>query len=205
MADENTATSAHLDSYVHVYDNGSTAKLHVTPWDRNTVADGNWQTINTIQPLINRDVYLADCIDRLAEKYTVYTQGRGIEIYPNEEPPGSYTIQLAEDHKKFIPKYTFDENHFVINEDPNQNVTNIGIKVAPDEQGNNIYADSNGIHANIDYLIYGTSAITSYSSFSGNYTSAYTYKYTTGALDNDLIEYVTVLPDNPDNKLYIIG
>ena len=40
MAEENTATSSHLDSYMHVYDNGTTARLYVTPWDRNTVADG---------------------------------------------------------------------------------------------------------------------------------------------------------------------
>ena len=83
MAEENTATSSHLDSYMHVYDNGTTARLYVTPWDRNTVADGYWQTVNTIQPLINRDIYLADCIDKLAEKYTRYMPGYGISMKYN--------------------------------------------------------------------------------------------------------------------------
>ena len=200
MAD---ATSSHLDSYIHVYENGSTARLHVTPWDRNTVADGNWQTINTIQPLINRDIYLADCIDKLAEKYTVYTEGQGIEIIPNAEPSGTYTIQLAADYQKYVPKYTFDTDHFNIVTDPDTNETVVGIKVASAEDDNAVYADSNGIHANLDYLMYSTSAISCLSSYSGNYTSAYTYKYTTGSLGE--AEYVSQLPPNPDNKLYIIG
>jgi hypothetical protein len=68
----------HLDSYMHVYDNGTTARLYATPWDRNTVADGYWQTVNTIQPLINRDVYLADAIEELSAKANKYEPGSGI-------------------------------------------------------------------------------------------------------------------------------
>ena len=200
MAD---ATSSHLDSYIHVYDNGSTARLHVTPWDRNTVADGNWQTINTIQPLINRDIYLADCIDKLAEKYTVYTEGPGIEIYPNEEPSGTYTIQLAADYQKYIPKYTFDTEHFNVVIDSVNNETTVGLKIASDTEGKNIYADNQGIHANVDNMMYSTSAVSCLSSYSGNYTSAYTYKYTTGILESAV--FTSTLPEDPENRLYIIG
>lgn len=70
----------HLDSYMHVYDNGTTARLYATPWDRNTVADGYWQTVNTIQPLINRDVYLADAIEELSAKANKYEAGSGISF-----------------------------------------------------------------------------------------------------------------------------
>ena len=70
----------HLDSYMHVYDNGTTARLYATPWDRNTVADGYWQTVNTIQPLINRDVYLADCIEELSSRAARYEAGSGISF-----------------------------------------------------------------------------------------------------------------------------
>ena len=70
----------HLDSYMHVYDNCTTARLYATPWDRNTVADGYWQTVNTIQPLINRDVYLADAIEELSAKAARYEAGSGISF-----------------------------------------------------------------------------------------------------------------------------
>ena len=113
MAEENTATSSHLDSYMHVYDNGTTARLYVTPWDRNTVADGYWQTVNTIQPLINRDVYLADCIDKLAEKYTRYMPGYGINMAYNTVED-YWTISVdAEEVIAGIPKYNFDSKYFV--------------------------------------------------------------------------------------------
>jgi hypothetical protein len=196
------ATSSHLDSYVHVYDNGSTARLHVTPWNRNTVADGNWQTINTIQPLINRDVYLADCIDRLAEKYTVFTEGQGISIVPNIEPEGTYTISSSEDYKNNIPNYTFDERYFTTHYEEDISATVVGIKISEDSN-QYIYADSSGIHANVDYLMYSTSSFSSHIYNSANYTSAYTYKYLTANLGNT--EYVTELPPNPNNSIYIIG
>lgn len=201
MAEENTATSAHLDSFMHVYDNGTTARLYVSPWDRNTVADGYWQTVNTIQPLINRDVYLADCIDKLAEKYTVYTEGEGIKITPNQEPSGTYSIGLSPDYYKKVPKYTFNSAHFVV-ETTEDNTKIIGLKLNPNSGEGYISADENGIFANLDDMMYDTSSVTSVSTYSGNYTSAWTYTYNTAAFD---VVYTAKLPEKPDNKLYIIG
>lgn len=201
--DENTATSAHLDSYVHVYDNGSTARLHVDTWDRNTVADGYWQTVNTIQPLINRDVYLADAIDRLAEKYTVYTEGDGIKIIENAEPPSSYTISMTDDYWKNIPKYEFDERYFAITTD-DLNVTKVGLKIAENDRVGYLSADEYGLHANYEKLMHDTSGVTSHSAYSAHHVSAHTYTYNSGTLN---YEYRSSLP-NPnelENKLYIIG
>lgn len=205
MAEENTATSAHLDSYMHVYDNGTTARLYVSPWDRNTVADGYWQTVNTIQPLINRDVYLADCIDKLAEKYTVYTEGEGIKITPNQEPSGTYSIGLSPDYYKKVPKYTFNTDHFVVETNQDTNETRVGLKLDPNSGVGYISADENGIFANLDYMMYDTSAVTSHSAYSANYVSAWTYTYNTASLD---VVYVTMLPPDileSEHKLYIVG
>lgn len=83
----------HLDSYMHVYDNGTTARLYATPWDRNTVADGYWQTVNTIQPLINRDVYLADCIEELSSRAARYEAGSGISF--SNLPDGTTQINAS--------------------------------------------------------------------------------------------------------------
>ena len=83
----------HLDSYMHVYDNGTTARLYATPWDRNTVADGYWQTVNTIQPLINRDVYLADAIEELSAKSNRYEAGSGISF--SALPDGTTQINAS--------------------------------------------------------------------------------------------------------------
>ena len=83
----------HLDSYMHVYDNGTTARLYATPWDRNTVADGYWQTVNTIQPLINRDVYLADCIEELSSRAAKYEPGANITF--TDMPDGTTQINAS--------------------------------------------------------------------------------------------------------------
>jgi len=83
----------HLDSYMHVYDNGTTARLYATPWDRNTVADGYWQTVNTIQPLINRDVYLADCIEELSSRAAKYEPGSNITF--TDMPDGTTQINAS--------------------------------------------------------------------------------------------------------------
>ena len=109
------ATSAHLDSMIHYYKTGplqgTTARLYVSAWDRNTVADGYWQTVNTIQPLINRDIYLADAIDKLAEKHTVYNEGYGINI--SNESDGTHYISV-DPTVDFInvPTYNFDNRYF---------------------------------------------------------------------------------------------
>jgi hypothetical protein len=65
-----------------------------------------------------------------------------------------------------------------------------------------ISANENGIFANIDDMMYDTSAVTSRSAYSANYVSAWTYTYNSATLD---VEYVDTLPEVPDNKLYIIG
>lgn len=83
----------HLDSYMHVYDNGTTARLYATPWDRNTVADGYWQTVNTIQPLINRDIYLADCIEELSSRAAKYVPGDNITF--TDMPDGTTQINAS--------------------------------------------------------------------------------------------------------------
>ena len=72
--------SSHLDESMHVFNNGSTARLMVTPWTRDTVADGYWQNTNTIRPLSARDVYLAECIDNLSASQIVYSGINGISI-----------------------------------------------------------------------------------------------------------------------------
>ena len=54
MAEEQKAISSHLDEYYHVFKNGTTARLNVSPWTRQTVADGYWQNNNNITLVPNR-------------------------------------------------------------------------------------------------------------------------------------------------------
>lgn len=177
MAEENTATSSHLDSYMHVYDNGTTARLYVTPWDRNTVADGYWQTVNTIQPLINRDIYLADAIDKLSTKYIRYNEGWGIDITDNYD--GSHTISVEPDIKfDNVPVYNFDSKYFTVNK--TGNTATVGFNLADDGF---ISASNDGIYCNIDELLYETINTTSYSSITANVVTAYTYDYRLGELN----------------------
>ena len=91
MATEKEYVSAHLDENYHVFNNGTTGKLSVTPWNRSTVADGYWQSVNTIKPLRNREIYLAECLDEIASKYTVYTPGEGIVITQNQDNQNNYS------------------------------------------------------------------------------------------------------------------
>lgn len=196
MAEENTATSSHLDSYMHVYDNGTTARLYVTPWDRNTVADGYWQTVNTIQPLINRDIYLADAIDKLSTKYIRYNEGWGIDITDNYD--GSHTISVEPDIQfDNVPVYNFDSKYFTTN--VNDGTCTVGLKI----DDNYISADDNGIYCNIDNLLYSTKNVTSYSAITANKISAFTYTYTT-ASGNYVV--TSRLPDYPaESVLYCLG
>ena len=202
MAEENTATSSHLDSYMHVYDNGTTARLYVTPWDRNTVADGYWQTVNTIQPLINRDIYLADALDKLAAKYTVYSAGFGVNITYNE-PDDNYFISVdIDDILHNIPRYSFEKKQFTTAQDPDvDGVTRVGLKLNPDGY---ITASDNGIYCNVDKMMSSTSSISSYSAITANVISSFTYDY---KINNTTVVATSTLPTSPQEGvgLYLIG
>lgn len=205
MAEENTATSSHLDSYMHVYDNGTTARLYVTPWDRNTVADGYWQTVNTIQPLINRDIYLADCIDKLAEKYTRYMPGYGINMEYNTVDD-FWTISVdAEEVIAGIPKYNFDSRYFTVEESSDVDGSqNVGLRLKNDS----ITADGNGIYCNVEKLMHSTSSLSSYSSVSANTISSFSYDYKVGQADFQVVDSIPTAPNpnNPDGVIiYLVG
>ncbi len=201
MAEENTATSSHLDSYMHVYDNGTTARLYVTPWDRNTVADGYWQTVNTIQPLINRDIYLADAIDKLAEKYTRYMPGYGINMSYNTVED-FWTISVnAEEVIAGIPKYNFDSHYFVTTPTPGvYGSQNVGLRLKNDS----ITADANGIYCNVEKLMHSTSSMSSYSSVSANTISSFSYDYKVATSTITAVESLPVAPD-PGVSVYFVG
>ncbi len=208
MAEENTATSSHLDSYMHVYDNGTTARLYVTPWDRNTVADGYWQTVNTIQPLINRDIYLADCIDKLAEKYTRYMPGYGISMEYNTVKD-FWTISVdAEAVIDGIQKYNFNSNYFVTTPTPGvEGSQNVGLRLNPN---GSITADENGIYCNVEKLMHSTSSMSSYSSVSANTISSFSYDYKVGQADFQVVDSIPTAPNpNPTNTdgviVYLVG
>lgn len=201
MAEENTATSSHLNSYMHVYDNGTTARLYVTPWNKSTVADGYWQTVNTIQPLINRDIYLADCLDKLANKYTVYKPGFGIEMEHNNVED-YWTISVKTDELlNTVPKYDFNTKYFTTA--ATQGVDNgvtVGFKVKEDGF---IKAGDDGLFCNVDGLIDSTSSLSSYSSVSSKTISSFSYDYKVAGLDIQLRSSLdaTIMP----NQLYLIG
>lgn len=62
-------------------DNSATVDLLPKTWTRYTVTDGNWMTNETVNPLINRDIYLANKIDEVDEdKYNYYSAGKHIII-----------------------------------------------------------------------------------------------------------------------------
>jgi hypothetical protein len=198
MAEENTATSSHLNSYLHVYDNGTTARLYVTPWSRSTVADGYWQTVNTIQPLINRDIYLADALDKLANKYTVYSPGKYIDITPNQDGTNTISVLTAE-LKDNLLSYSFDENYFKCTEvETNSYKVTFNLK----EDGF-IVADEYGMYCNIDDMLSSTSSLYMYDSLSSNTVSSFTYDY---KVATNPIEVLNNLPDQPtDGTIYLIG
>ena len=202
MAEENTATSSHLDSYMHVYDNGTTARLYVTPWDRNTVADGYWQTVNTIQPLINRDIYLADALDKLAAKYTVYSAGFGVNITYNE-PDDNYFISVdIDDILHNIPRYSFEKKQFTTAQDPDvDGVTRVGLRINPNGF---ITAGDDGIYCNVDYMMDSTSSLSSFSAVTANVISSFSYDY---KINNTTVVATSTLPTSPQEGvgLYLIG
>lgn len=203
MAEENTATSSHLDSYMHVYDNGTTARLYVTPWDRNTVADGYWQTVNTIQPLINRDIYLADAIDKLANKYTVYSAGFGVTITPVQDSDRDYySISVnMDDILHNIPKYSFNQQQFYQEQTQRDGEYRVGLRLNPT---GSILANDNGIYCNVDYLMYSTTSLSSYSAITANVVSSFSYDY---KVNPTKVIAVESLPTSPevDVGMYLVG
>lgn len=202
MATEKEYVSAHLDENYHVFNNGTTGKLCVTPWNRNTVADGYWQNVNTIKPLINRDIYLAECLDEIASKYTVYTPGDGIKITPNPASEDNYIISVDSEYTTNMPTYDFDTKTMNVVTDEEHKKKTVSVKLAVDEY-QALTADENGIYANIDYMLSSTSALSSESVYSATYTSGLTYTYLTGQLN---VEYVSAIPaDTIDGKIYVIG
>ena len=212
MAEENYI-SGHLDSYMHVFKggpfDGTTARLYVTPWDRNTVADGYWQTVNTIQPLINRDIYLADAIDKLANKYTVYSAGFGVTITPVQDSDRDYySISVnMDDILHNIPKYSFNQTYFTTaGSTTRDGEIYVGLRIDPE---GSITAQDDGIYCNVDYLINATKRISSVSSISASGCSALTYEYTTAHGD---YTFTSMLPINlggvnadGKGKIYLVG
>lgn len=199
MATEKEYVSAHLDENYHVFNNGTTGKLSVTPWNRSTVADGYWQNVNTIKPLINRDIYLAECLDEIASKYTVYTPGEGIVITQNQDNQNNYTISVDPSYISNLPSYSFDSKSFTTAATTSS--TDVSIKLSTIDEYQTISADENGIFANLDYMLNNTSSISSITINSGTYTSGLTYTYMTGNLP---IEYVDAIPETATSgRIYI--
>lgn len=200
MTTEKEYVSAHLDENYHVFNNGTTGKLSVTPWNRSTVADGYWQNVNTIKPLINRDVYLAECLDEIASKYTVYTPGEGIIITQNQDNQNNYTISVDQSYISNLPSYSFDSKAFTTAASTTSG-TDVSIKLSTVDEYQTISADENGLFANIDYMLNNTSSISSITINSGTYTSGLTYTYMTGNLP---IEYVDAIPSSATTgRIYI--
>ena len=189
MATKKDYVSAHLEENYHVFNNGTTGKLCVTPWNRNTVADGYWQNVNTIKPLINRDIYLAECLDEIASKYTVYTPGEGIIITQNQD--NNYTISVDPTYISNLPTYSFDANTFTTSS--TSTGINVDVRLSTIDDYQTISADENGLFANLDYLLYNTSSTSSITINSATYTSGLTYTYITGELP---IEFVNEIPSS---------
>lgn len=79
------------DTVMHLYenahsgfygpDNSATVDLLPKTWTRYTVTDGDWMQKETIEPLVNRDIYLANKIDELDNYFgNLYSAGRHISI-----------------------------------------------------------------------------------------------------------------------------
>lgn len=193
MATEKEYVSAHLDENYHVFNNGTTGKLCVTPWNRSTVADGYWQNVNTIKPLINRDIYLAECLDEMASKYTVYTPGEGIIIKKNEGTDNSYTISVNSAYNANVPIYDFDTKTMNVDIDETNKKKTVSVKLLEDEYQALTADKDGGLYVNIDYMLSGTSSCSSISAYSATYTSALTYTYITGELP---FEFVDEIPES---------
>ena len=182
--------SSHLDESMHVFNNGSTARLMVTPWTRDTVADGYWQNTNTIRPLSARDVYLAECIDNLSANQIVYSGINGITISPtaNNKYIISYEAVGYSD-----TNYKFEAPVQGIPDEVNPNLIHIGLKYDNDT----IKLSDNGLYCNNVYAYKSITAI--YETTKAEYS----YKYTTA--EGNFVASSS-LPDTPTTgTIYLIG
>lgn len=180
--------SSHLDESMHVFNNGSTARLMVTPWTRDTVADGYWQNTNTIRPLSARDVYLAECIDNLSASQIVYSGINGITISPTAN--NKYVISYVS------AGYSDTDYRFSLPVQGTQvgaNTYNIGLKV----DSATINYNENGLYCMNVYAVKEITAI--YETTKAEYS----YKYTTA--EGSFVATGS-LPDTPaTGTIYLIG
>ena len=94
----------HLFETAHsgFYGDGSSATVNLVPktWTRYTVTDGNWMTPNTVYPLVNRDIYLANKIDEVDEYLgSLYKEGRYIAI---DKETNTISVNPFDYNYKFI-------------------------------------------------------------------------------------------------------
>lgn len=180
--------SSHLDESMHVFNNGSTARLMVTPWTRDTVADGYWQNTNTIRPLSARDVYLAECIDNLSASQIVYSGINGITISPTAN--NKYIISYV------AAGYADTDYSFAAPVQGIQvgaNTYDIGLKI----DGTSIKYGENGLYCDNVYAYKSITAI--YETTKAEYS----YKYTTA--EGSFVATGS-LPDTPaTGTIYLIG
>jgi len=187
------AVSSHLDESMHVFGNGTTARLMVTPWTRDTVADGYWQNTNTIRPLSARDVYLAECIDKLSASQVAYNAGPGIAITPSETSPNQYVISYdAESYRETT--YSFGDGISASDPDPNTNVITVGLKV--DQK--TISVNDNGLSANLE----GIAARKIYANYN---TEKVTYDYKYGLVQARFETSTNIPSIMEENVIYLIG
>ena len=193
------AISSHLDESMHVFQNGTTARLMVTPWNRSTVADGFWQNTNTIRPLSARDVYLAECIDQLSANQVVYKAGDGINIYKDTTNTSDYNrYVIAYNPSTFKEtQYNFADGISSISSDSGEMITyDVGIKY----DNNTIKCDDEkGLYCNLD----GVSEKILSASYI-NETKHYEYTYHKGT--DVSFSAVLTFPTNPSSgTIYLVG
>ena len=192
MAEEQKAISSHLDEYYHVFKNGTTARLNVAPWTRQTVADGYWQNNNNIRPLSARDVYLAECIENLSANQIVYNAGEGIKIEMTD-PTSSrdfnqYTISVDDpDYKEKAYKFP-EESGFTTTSSESAGTTTYTIGLNYDNETIK-WDDTKGLYCNLEGVI-----ATSYSAEQINSTKTYTYNYNYNSLP---IQFANKIPFAP--------
>ena len=185
------AVSSHLDESMHVFGNGTTARLMVTPWTRDTVADGYWQNTNTIRPLSARDVYLAECIDKLSASQVAYNAGPGITITQSETSPNQYIISY--DDSTYKETYSFGYG-LSSTKDEITNEYTVGVNV----DNSTISLRNGSLYCNLDGI-----AVKNVSAIYEKKAHTYEYTYNTGTANFSI---TSTLPENPDpGTVYLIG
>ena len=182
--------SSHLDESMHVFGNGTTARLMVTPWTRDTVADGYWQNTNTIRPLSARDVYLAECIENLSANQIVYKAGNGISITPTTN--NKYVISYnAESYSE--TNYNFNPPVVGTPDETDPYKINIGLKY----DDYTIKCGENGLYCNNTYAYKAITAVYETKKIE------YKYQYTTAEGHFNAVDR---LPDTPaEGTIYLLG